>query len=190
MADDFVAAFAGRVGGVLALPMKVRVIDPVIHVLVLVSPALFFERDQQDVRLFVRQHPIADFPIAGVIGLAKQRRNVFAHERLTERQIQWIDDVAQASERAHVIGGRQVFVVRVVGFQNVLAITALGDHPQQVLDVAAVVLPLDGLHIACDRATLTERDQLKQQIIFQSDLVPVRADKCSRTLSNCLPVVP
>lgn len=52
MADDFVAAFAGRVGGVLALPVKVRVIDPVVHVLVLVRPALFVERDQQDVRLF------------------------------------------------------------------------------------------------------------------------------------------
>ena len=56
MADDFVAAFAGRVGGVLALPVKVRVIDPVVHVLVLVSPALFVERDQQDVRLFWRWH--------------------------------------------------------------------------------------------------------------------------------------
>lgn len=108
MADDFVAAFAGRVGGVLALPVKVRVIDPVVHVLVLVSPALFVERDQQDVRLFAGQHHMADFPIAGVVGLAKQRRNVFAHERLTERQIQWIDDVAQASERAHVVGGRQI----------------------------------------------------------------------------------
>ena len=40
MADDFVAAFAGRVGGVLALPVKVRVIDPVVYVLVLVSPGL------------------------------------------------------------------------------------------------------------------------------------------------------
>lgn len=160
MADDFVAAFTGRVGGVLALPMKVRVIDPVVHVLVLVSPALFVERDQQDVRLFLGQHHMADIPIAGVVSLAKQRRNVFAHERLTERQIQWIDDVAQASERAHVVGGRQVFVVRVVGFQNVLAIAALGDYPQQVLVVAAVVLPLDVHHVARDRACTTESDQL------------------------------
>jgi len=59
VADDFVAAFAGRVGGVLALPVKVRVIDPVVHVLVLVSPALLVERDQQDVRLFLRWHYIA-----------------------------------------------------------------------------------------------------------------------------------
>jgi len=58
--DDVVAAFAGRVGGVLALPVKVRVIDPVVHVLVLVSPALFVERDQQDVRLFLGQHHMAD----------------------------------------------------------------------------------------------------------------------------------
>jgi len=55
--DDFVAAFAGRVGGVLALPVKVRVIDPMVHVLVLVSSALFVERDQQDVRLFSRPAP-------------------------------------------------------------------------------------------------------------------------------------
>jgi hypothetical protein len=34
------AALAARVGGVLALPVKVAVIDPVVHVLVLVSPAL------------------------------------------------------------------------------------------------------------------------------------------------------
>jgi hypothetical protein len=34
------AALAARVGGVLALPVKVRDIDPVVHVLVLVSPAL------------------------------------------------------------------------------------------------------------------------------------------------------
>jgi hypothetical protein len=40
VADDVVAAFAGRVGGVLALPVKVRVIDPVVHVLVRVSPGL------------------------------------------------------------------------------------------------------------------------------------------------------
>ena len=109
VADDFVAAFAGRVGGVLALPVKVRVIDPVVHVLVLVSPALFVERDQQDVRLFLGQHHMADIPIAGVEGLAKQRRNVFAHERFTERQIQWIDDVAQACERAHVVGGGPIW---------------------------------------------------------------------------------
>ena len=128
VADDVVAAFAGRVGGVLALPVKVRVIDPVVHVLVLVSPALFVERDQQDVRLFLGQHHMVNIPIAGVEGLAKQRRNVFAHERLTKRKIQWVDDVAQASERAHVVGGLQVFVVRVVGFQNVLAIAALGDQ--------------------------------------------------------------
>jgi hypothetical protein len=38
--DDFAAAFAGRVGGVLALPVKVRVIDPVVHELVFVSTAL------------------------------------------------------------------------------------------------------------------------------------------------------
>ena len=57
--DDVVAAFAGRFGGVLALPVKVRVIDPVVHVLVLVSPALFVERDQQDVRLFLGQHHMA-----------------------------------------------------------------------------------------------------------------------------------
>jgi hypothetical protein len=30
----------------------VAVIDPVVHVLVLVGPALFVDRDQQDVRLF------------------------------------------------------------------------------------------------------------------------------------------
>ena len=128
MADDFVAAFAGRVGGVLALPVKVRVIDPVVHVLVLVSPALFVERDKQDVRLFGGQHHMVDIPIAGVVSLTKQRWNVFAHERLTERQIKRVDDVAQACQRAHVVSGRQVFVVRVVGFQNVLAIAALGDQ--------------------------------------------------------------
>ena len=83
MTDDFVAAFSGRVGGVLTLPVKVRVIDPVVHVLVFVSPALFVERDQQDVRFFLCQHNMADIPIAGVVGLAKQRWNVFAYERLT-----------------------------------------------------------------------------------------------------------
>jgi hypothetical protein len=51
-------------------------------------------------------------------------------------------------------------------------------------------LPFDDHHVASDRACSTGRDQLQKQIIVQSELVPVRADKCSRTLSNCLPVVP
>ena len=52
VADDLLAALAARVGSVLALPVKVVVIDPVVHVLVLVGPALFVDRDQRDVRLF------------------------------------------------------------------------------------------------------------------------------------------
>jgi hypothetical protein len=32
----------------------------VVHVLVLVRPALFVDRDQQDVRLFLSQHHMAD----------------------------------------------------------------------------------------------------------------------------------
>jgi hypothetical protein len=35
-------------------------------------------------------------------------------------------------QRAHVVGGGQVFVVRVVSLQDVLAVTVFGDHPQQV----------------------------------------------------------
>jgi hypothetical protein len=38
------AALAAWVGGVLALPVKVAVIDPVVHVLVLVRLALFVNR--------------------------------------------------------------------------------------------------------------------------------------------------
>jgi hypothetical protein len=38
------AALAVRVGGVLALPVKVVVIDPVVHVLVLDRLALFVNR--------------------------------------------------------------------------------------------------------------------------------------------------
>ena len=87
VADDLLAALAARVGVVLALPVKVAVIDPVVHVLVFVSPALFVDRDQQDVRLFGGQHHMADVPIAGVVRLAKQRRNVFAHEGFTDGQI-------------------------------------------------------------------------------------------------------
>ena len=56
---------------VLALPVKVRVIDPVVHVLVLVSSALFVERDQQDVGLFLGQHHMADVSAAGVVRFAK-----------------------------------------------------------------------------------------------------------------------
>jgi hypothetical protein len=40
VADDLLAALAARVGGVLALPVKVAVIDPVVHVLVSISSAL------------------------------------------------------------------------------------------------------------------------------------------------------
>jgi hypothetical protein len=43
VANDHLAAFAARVGGVLALPVKVAVIDPVVHVLVRVSPILSTE---------------------------------------------------------------------------------------------------------------------------------------------------
>jgi len=50
----------------LALPVKVAVIDPVVHVLVLVGPALFVDRDQQDMRLFGGQHHMADVSAAGV----------------------------------------------------------------------------------------------------------------------------
>ena len=60
VADDLLAAFAARVGGVLALPVKVAVIDPVVHVLVLVGLALLVDRDQQDVRLFLGQHHMDD----------------------------------------------------------------------------------------------------------------------------------
>ena len=60
VADDLLAALAARVGGVLALPVKVAVIDPVVHVLVLVRLALLVDRDQQDVRLFGGQHHMAD----------------------------------------------------------------------------------------------------------------------------------
>jgi hypothetical protein len=35
-------------------------------------------------------------------------------------------------QRAHVVGGGQVVVVRVVGLQDVLAVTVFGDHAQQV----------------------------------------------------------
>ena len=44
VADDFLAALASWVGGVLALQVKVAVIDPVVHVLVLVGLALFVNR--------------------------------------------------------------------------------------------------------------------------------------------------
>ena len=108
VADDLLAALAARVGGVLALPVKVAVIDPVVHVLVLVGPALLVDRDQQDVRLFGGQHHMADVPIAGVVRLAKQRRNVFAHEGFTDGQIERVDDVPQTGQRAHVVGGGRI----------------------------------------------------------------------------------
>ncbi len=44
VADDLLAALAARVGGVLALPVKVAVINPVVHVLVLVRLALLVDR--------------------------------------------------------------------------------------------------------------------------------------------------
>jgi len=62
------------------------------------------------------------------------------------------------------VGGGQVVVVRVVGLQDVLAVTVFGDHPQQVLVVAAVVLPLDGHHAPCNRTRTAWRDQFQQQI--------------------------
>ncbi len=60
VADDLLTAPAARVGGVLALPVKVAVIDPVVHVFVRVGLALLVDRDQQDVRLFGGQHHLAD----------------------------------------------------------------------------------------------------------------------------------
>ncbi len=71
VADDFLPALAAWVGGVLALPVKVAVIDPVVHVLVLVGLALFVDRDQQDVRVFGGQHHMTDVPVAGVVGLLR-----------------------------------------------------------------------------------------------------------------------
>ena len=53
VADDLLTALAAGVGGVLALPVKVAAIDPVVHVLVLVCLALLVDRDQQNVRLFL-----------------------------------------------------------------------------------------------------------------------------------------
>jgi hypothetical protein len=51
-------------------------------------------------------------------------------------------------------------------------------------------LPLDGYHAPRDRTCTAWRDQLQKQIIVQSDLVPIRADKCPRMHSDCQPVVP
>ncbi len=66
VANDLLAALAARVGGVLALPVKVAVIDPVVHVFVFIHLALFVDRDQQDVSLFRGQHHMADISVAGV----------------------------------------------------------------------------------------------------------------------------
>jgi hypothetical protein len=52
VADDLLAALAARVGGVLALPMKVAVIDPVVYVLVRVSTAV--QKELQVICLFNR----------------------------------------------------------------------------------------------------------------------------------------
>jgi hypothetical protein len=40
---------------------------------------------------------MSDVPIAGVVGLAKQRRNVFAHEGFTADQIERVAYASQAS---------------------------------------------------------------------------------------------
>jgi hypothetical protein len=80
-------------------------VDPVIHVLVLVRFALLVERDQQDVRLFLGQYHMPGMPVARVKRLTKQRRNVFANEGFTNGQIERVDDVAQACERAHLVCG-------------------------------------------------------------------------------------
>jgi len=69
VADDLLAALAAWVCGVLALPVKVAVIDPVVHVLVFVRLALFVDRDQQDVRLFGGQHHMAGMQMQSLIFL-------------------------------------------------------------------------------------------------------------------------
>ena len=57
--DDLGATLAGGVGGVLALPLQMGAVPPMAHVLVLVALALLVERDQQDVRLLLRQNDMA-----------------------------------------------------------------------------------------------------------------------------------
>ena len=52
VADDLLAALAARVGGVLALPVKVAVSSPVVYVLVRVSTAL--QKELQVICLFNR----------------------------------------------------------------------------------------------------------------------------------------
>lgn len=69
VADDLLAALAARVGGVLALQVKVAGIDPVVHVLVLVRFALLVDRDQQDVRLFGGQHHMTGMQMRSLIFL-------------------------------------------------------------------------------------------------------------------------
>lgn len=73
VADDLLAALAARVGGVLALPVKVAVIDPVVHVLVLVGLALLVDRDQQDVHLFGGQHHMTGMQMGSLIFLNDNR---------------------------------------------------------------------------------------------------------------------
>jgi hypothetical protein len=52
VADDLLAALAARVGGVLALPVKVAVSSPVVYVLMRVSTAL--QKELQVICLFNR----------------------------------------------------------------------------------------------------------------------------------------
>lgn len=66
LANDLLHAFAGRFGGVLTLPVKVVVVDPVVHVFECVGSTLLVECDQQDMGLLLGQHHMAGIPVAGV----------------------------------------------------------------------------------------------------------------------------
>ena len=75
MVDDILTAFAGGRRPILALPMEMGIVDPMVVVSLIERLALFVQRDKQDLRLLFGQADMARVPIAGIETGAKQRGN-------------------------------------------------------------------------------------------------------------------
>jgi hypothetical protein len=140
--------------GVLALPVKRVVVNPMVKVFVIRGLSLLVQGDEQHMGLLSVQHNVPHVPQALVECGAEQRCNVLTQKSLANGQLQWVQHLFELCQGAHVGRGIHVGIVRVVGPQHVATVGRLVYHAQQVLVVARFVLPLNGHHRTSDRTRI------------------------------------
>src|SRR5665647_2415313 len=97
--------------------------------------------------------------------LTEQRRDVLAHETLSNLQLKGIDHRLEPGQRAQSLRGNDVVILRIVGFQNIGTIRPFGDRTEQILVVTRVVLPLNGHDAAGNGASICWAHEFKKQVV-------------------------